>query len=189
MFYLILIRFCNKIPRKTLYVKLLLFKKQLQISSDCRKFRHSRILPALDFLKLLAKCHVTIKKVQVYSTKSNAKCLLFLMHDKVLIVLRFPRSVLVSFPNNIQRIFFPYDEFRLYLTGELTLWWLWKRDNFFTAKLTRDFDILQSNCLMDWFLVIPFPDTIKLKMTSKSSIRFCHFDFWYFQSSNPCWKV
>ena len=35
-----------------------------------------------------------------------------------------------------------------------------------------DFDILQSNCLMDWFLVIPFPDTIKLKMTSKSSIRF-----------------
>ena len=165
-------------------MKLLLFK--IHIYTHFFEWCNTKIRAALDFLKLLAKCHVTIKKVQVYSTKSNAKCLLFLMHDKVLIVLRFPRSVLVSFPNNIQRIFFPYDEFRLY---ELTLWWLWKRDNFFTAKLTRDFDILQSNCLMDWFLVIPFPDTIKLNMTSRSSTRFCHFDFWYFQSSYPCWKV
>ena len=168
-------------------MKLFVFK--IRNESICWTISNSWIRPALDFLKLLAKCHVTIKKVQVYSTKSNAKCLLFLMHDNVLIVLRFSRSVLVSFPNNIQRIFFPYDEFRLHLTHLLTLWWLWNRDYFFTAKLTRDFDILQSNCLMDWFLIIPFPDTIKLKMTSKSSIRFCHFDFWYFQSFNPCWKV
>ena len=149
------------------------------------------------YMQHVTICNLQILYLPLYSTQRSSKneigsrspssmstaLLLFPRQIKILIVFWLTRSVLVSFWNSVKRIFFTYDEFKHLRTRNCCLCYAelgMSEVRIISSRLyelvweplIHDFDILQSNCLVKWFLVF-------LNRISGSNEKT------YFESSNP----